>query len=258
LELTFLAQAGIGPAVVAFAIAVGSAGLGLWLGAASGRARLVVPFSAGVLLGVALFGLFPEMALELGWPISALLFAAGYALLFGINRYAYPVCPSCSHTHDHNACTTVLHGFAAPLVAATAVHAFVDGWSMAAVQAVSRGDVRLMVPLAVGLHKIPEGMALGSILWASMRSRPAAFAWCFAAESCTVLGGSVGLGLSPRLGAGWILYPLAVAGGCFFFLGFHAVHEEWKRRGAMPAMMPAITGAAGAAALQQGVHAVFR
>jgi zinc transporter ZupT len=110
----------------------------------------------------------------------------------------------------------------------------------------------------VGLHKIPEGMALGAILWASMRSRPAAFAWCVVAESCTVLGGAVGLMLAPRLGTGWVLYPLAVAGGCFFFLGFHAVHEEWKRCGALPAVMPAITGAAGAAALQQGVHALLR
>jgi zinc transporter ZupT len=258
LGLTFFAQTGIGPAVAAAAIAVGSAGLGLWLGAARGRARMVVPFSAGVLLGVALFGLFPEMAGELGWTLSALLFAAGYAVLFAVNRYAYPVCPSCSHNHDHNACATVLHGFAVPLVAATAVHAFLDGWSMATVQAVSGMDVRVTVPLAVGLHKIPEGMALGAILWASMRSRPAAFAWCVAAESCTVLGGAVGLALAPRLGTAWILYPLAVAGGCFFFLGFHAIHEEWKRCGALPAMMPAITGAAGAAALQQSVHALLR
>ena len=256
--LIFLAHAGIGPVLAATATAVASAGMGLCLGAARGRARLVVPFSAGVLLGVALFGLFPEMAVELGWASSSLLFAAGYAVLFGINRYAYPVCPSCSHDHDHNACTTVLHGFAAPLVVATAVHAFLDGWSMATVQAVSGMDVRVTVPLAVGLHKIPEGMALGAILWASMRSRLAAFAWCVAAESCTILGGTVGLALAPGLGAGWILYPLAVAGGCFFFLGIHAVHEEWKRCGALPAVMPAITGAAGAAALQQGVHALFR
>jgi zinc transporter ZupT len=253
-----LAQAGIAPVVAAAAIAVASAGLGLWLGAARGRARVVVPFSAGVLLGVALFGLFPEMAGELGWVASATLFAVGYGMLFSINRYAYPVCPSCSHDHDHNACATVLHGFAAPLVAATAVHAFLDGWSMATVQAVSGMEIRVTVPLAVGLHKIPEGLALGAILWASMRSRPAAFAWCVAAEGCTVIGGAVGLALAPKLGTGWILYPLAVAGGCFFFLGFHAVHEEWKRRGALPAFMPAITGAAGAAALQQGVRALFR
>jgi zinc transporter ZupT len=254
----FLTQTGIGPPLAATAIAVCAAVAGLWLTGARERARLAVPFSAGVLLGVALFGLFPEMAEALGWTASLLLFALGYGLLFGINRYAYPVCPSCSHDHNHDACSTVLHGFATPLVAATAMHAFLDGWSMAAVQAVAPVGIRVTMPLAVSLHKIPEGIALGSILWASMQSRPAALLWCVAAESCTVLGGGVGLALAPRLGSVWVLYPLAVAGGCFFFLGLHAVHEEWKRRGAMPAFMPAVTGAAGVAALQQGVHALLR
>jgi hypothetical protein len=36
------------------------------------------------------------------------------------------------------------------------------------------------------------------------------------------------------------------------------VHEEWKRRGPVPAFMTALTGAAGAAALQQGVQVWFR
>jgi len=250
-------QAGIGPSLAAAAIAICGAGLGLWLSGARAWSRLVVPFSAGMLLGVALFGLFPEMAGELGWTVSLLLFAAGYGLLYAINRYGYPVCPSCSHDHDHNACASALHGFAAPLVSATAVHAFMDGWSMSSVQGIAPLGIRVTVPLAVGLHKIPEGIALGAILWASMRSRPAALAWCVAAESFTVVGGALALALAPRMGAIWILYPLALAGGCFFFLGFHAVHEEWKRRGAVPAFMPAITGAAGAAALQQGVHALL-
>lgn len=255
---TLLTESGIRPALAATGLAIGASCLGLWLGAARGHARLVVPFSAGMLLGVALFGLFPEMAGELGWAATALLFGMGYGLLFLINRFGYPVCPSCSHDHDHNACTTLLHGFAIPLIAATAAHAFLDGWSMASVQSVAPLGVRVTVPLAVGLHKLPEGLALGAILLAAMKSRAAAFAGCVLAESCTLVGAAVGLALAPRLGTGWVMYPLAVAGGCFFFLGFHAVHEEWKRRGALPAFMPALTGAAGAAALQQGAHALFR
>lgn len=251
-------QTGLGLCLAATVLAVCAAGLGLWLGAARARAPMVVPFSAGVLLGVALFGLFPEMAGALGWTASALLFAAGYAVLYLVNRSVYPVCPSCSHDHDHSACTTELHGFAGPLVAATAVHAFVDGWSMTTVQSVAALGVRVAVPLAVGLHKIPEGLALGAILWASLRSRRWALVWSVVAEACTLAGGAVGAMLAPRLGTFWVLYPLALTGGCFFFLGFHAVHQEWKRRGAMPVFMPALTGAAGAAALQQGVRALFR
>jgi len=118
--------------------------------------------------------------------------------------------------------------------------------------------VRIALPMAVVLHKIPEGIALGAIMRAAVLSRPTALGLCVAAESATLLGGAAGLELAPRLGAAWISYPLAIAGGFFFYLGFHAVHGEWKRRGALPAFMPALTGAAGAAALQQGVRVLLR
>src|SRR5689334_21853514 len=130
---------------MATAIAICAAVLGLWLGAARAWSRMAVPFSAGMLLGVALFGLFPEMAHELGWALGVLLFAAGYAVLYAVNRFGYPVCPSCSHDHDHSACASALHGFAAPLVSATAVHAFMDGWSISAVQAMTPIGIRLTV-----------------------------------------------------------------------------------------------------------------
>ncbi len=49
---------------------------------------------------------------------------------------------------------------------------------------------------------------------------------------------------------------LALAGGSFIYLGFHAIHGEWRR--GVPAFVPALTGAAGAAALQQGLRVFFR
>jgi hypothetical protein len=55
-----------------------------------------------------------------------------------------------------------------------------------------------------------------------------------------------------------MLYPLGLAAGWLSYLGFHAIHGEWKRRGTAPIFMPALTGAAGAAALQQGVRVLFR
>ena len=52
--------------------------------------------------------------------------------------------------------------------------------------------------------------------------------------------------------------PLAIAGGTFLFLGVHAVDGAWKSRGAGPAFIPALAGAAGAAILQQGLRMAFR
>jgi zinc transporter ZupT len=249
-----------GIAVPALATAVGVAGaaLGLWLTGLRRRARAVVPFSAGVLLGVALFGLLPELAVESGWTVSLALFGGGYALLLVVNRFAYPVCPTCAHDHDHAACATELHGFAGPLLAAAALHSFLDGWSVATAQAAVPLGLRVAVPLAVALHKLPEGIALGGILRAAMKSRTQAMSWCVLAEGTTLVGGVAGLLMAPHLGTAWIMYPLGLTAGWLFYLGYHAVHEEWKRRGAAPAFLSALAGVAGAALIQRGAEALFR
>jgi zinc transporter ZupT len=222
------------------------------------RARVVVPFSAGVLLGVALFGLVPELSEVAGWVPTIALFIVGYGLLFTVNRFAYPVCPTCAHDHDHNACGTELHGFAGPLVAAAALHSFLDGWSVAAVQHGATLGLEVAVPLAVALHKLPEGIALGGVLAASMKSRTRTLLWCILAEGTTLAGGAFGLALAPHIGSVWTVYPLGLTAGWLFYLGFHAVHEEWKRRGAGPAFLSAIGGVAGAAAIQRGAEVLFR
>jgi hypothetical protein len=51
---------------------------------------------------------------------------------------------------------------------------------------------------------------------------------------------------------------MGIAAGWLFYLGYHAVHEEWKRRGARPAFVSATAGVAGAAVIQRGVEALFR
>ena len=243
--------------MIATLIGVTGVFIGLWLTTAGRRTRLVVPFSAGVLLGVVLFGLLPELVEEIGWPVTGIFFAGGYGLLFMINRHVAPVCPTCSHDHDHLHCDTVLHGFAAPLIGASMLHSFFDGWSIATVQLASHQGIRLAVALAIALHKIPEGIALGAIVRASVISRSTALFWCVLVEGVTLIGGVLGLAIAPRLGAAWITYPLGLAAGWLFYLGAHALHEEWKRRGAVLACTTALTGLAGAAALQQAVQAWF-
>ena len=242
------------------ATAVGLAGavLGVRLIGLRHRARVVIPFSAGVLLGVALFGLLPELRVELGWAVSGLRFAAGYFLLLLINRYVYPVCPTCSHDHDHDACSMELHGFAGPLIGAAALHSFLDGWSIATAQLAAPLGIRVAVPLAIALHKAPEGIALVGVLMASMPSRSRALAWCALAEGTTLLGGILALGLAPHLGSQWISYPLGITAGWLAYLGCHAMHQEWKRRGSAPSFLSALSGVAGAAAVQRGVEALFR
>ena len=244
--------------MLAALIGVAGVFLGLWLTTAGHRTRLMVPFSAGVLLGVVFCGLLPELVAEIGWLATGIFFAGGYGLLFLINRFVAPVCPTCSHDHEHANCDTVLHGFAAPLIGAIMLHAFFDGWSVATVQLSSHRGIRLAVATAIVLHKIPEGLALGAMARASVASRSGAVFWSVLAEAMTLVGGICGLAIAPQLGDAWITYPLALAAGWLFYLGAHAVHEEWKRRGPALAFTTALAGAAGAAALQQGVQVWFR
>jgi zinc transporter ZupT len=217
----------------------------------------LVPFSGGLLVGIALFGVLPELSEAYRWGGAVALVSAGVALLWLIGRYVYPVCPSCSHTHRHELCETALHGFATPVAVAAAIHALLDGVGIAASYEESAPGLGTAVLVAVMLHKVPEGIALGVMLRAALPARLAALALCAAAEGATFLGALLESLLGPRLGGGWTQYALALAGGSFLYLGFHAAHGDWKRRGA-PALWLAGAGAAGAASLQQGLRLLLR
>lgn len=236
--------------MVAFAVAMIGAIAGLRLGELPRNARVIVPFSGGLLAGVALFGLLPELTQEIGWFRGVPVFAGGYLLLLFIDRYLHVVCPSCSHDHNHGDCTTVLHGYTGPLLIAAAAHAFLDGWGLAGTSHASSEAVRLTFPVAVMLHKAPEGLALGVIFEASTRSIRRALLFCVLAEAATPLGGWAGTVFTPHLGTAWTNYPLAIAGGSFLYLGWHAVHAEWKNCGVHRAFIPALTGLAGVAVIQ--------
>lgn len=174
------------------------------------RARFLVPVSGGLLAAVALFGLLPEVAEDIGWVISLLVAAGGYALLEAVDRAGLPVCPSCSHSH----------GFSMPLVLATMIHSFIDGWGMTA----THGKAEALTAVLL-LHKIPEGLALGAILRMSAQKPGRAALLAFVAEAPTILGGWLGLRVEQ---ANWLDYPLSLVAGAYLFLGIHAV-RAWTR-----------------------------
>jgi len=225
----------MGLPLVAFAVALAGIVPGMYLHKVPRAARFVVLFSGILLLTVSLFGLLPELAGEIGWLKSLPIFAAGYLLLLVIDRQTQTVCPACSNTHGHthDSCEAALHGFTVPLACAAAAHAFLDGWGLSSVTGSAPAGIRFAFPAAILLHKLPEGLALGAILKSSTRTRPQAFAWAAAAESPTLIGAFAGTALTPHLGTAWTNYPLALAGGCFLYLGYHALHIGWTRATAM-------------------------
>src|SRR6185312_8035718 len=171
-------------------------------------------------MGVAIFWVLPEMADALSWMNALVWIAAGFAVLWTVDRFIHPVCPACSHSHDHELCAAELHGFAPPLLLAAAIHSALDGWSVS----VAHGSAHLGTPfvLAIAIHKIPEGLALGVIVRTAMESRRAALGWCLLAESATLAGAALELGLAPYLGPHVLNAALAIAGGSFLYLGGHS------------------------------------
>ncbi len=212
--------------------------------------RSLVAFSGGVLAGVAAFWILPELAAFFGWPAAMAWLGAGFLALWAINRHVYPVCPGCSHTHDHDQCSMRLHGFAGPMLAAAGLHSFLDGWIIAASGQASTTALAGGVLLGIGVHKLPEGIALGIIVRASLGQSRSALWSCIAAEAMTVVGAGVAIGLAPSLGTQWAHCLVALAAGSFLYLGYHAVHSEYKRGGAVPAFMPALTGMAGSSVIR--------
>ena len=244
---------------LATGIACAGAAAGVYATAHGRLARLIVPLSGGILVGVAALALAPEIARVIGWALCLALFAAGYGVLYGLDRLGYPICPSCSHGHDHSGCATRLHGFTTPIVTATALHAFLDGWGATTAAETASSGLRLAVPVAILLHKVPEGLALGSILKASSESARTALLWAVFAELFTMVGAGVGLAMGAEAGKAMgslMNYALAVAGGFFLYLGVHAVHGDWRRHGAGSAALAAAGGAA-AVAMQWGARMIW-
>ena len=81
------------------------------------------------------------------------------------------------------------HGILGPPLAATAIHSFIDGWSLRALG--SQPLTSITVPLGLGLHKIPEGLALGWVARRSITNASRALIPCVAVEALTVIGAAV-------------------------------------------------------------------
>lgn len=213
--------------------------------------RRLIPFSGGVLLGIAGFWVAPELSESFGALAGLALLSGSMLLVWLVDRFVYPLCPSCSPAHDHDHCHTPLHGFAPPLIAAAALHSFFDGWGLALAQQMGRDGIAAGLLTGIAVHKLPEGFSLGVILRAALPSKSRALTWAFLAELPMLLGGWAIAITGPYLQTRWMMAFLALAGASFLYLGYHAIHGDWRRNGTRSALLPAAAGlvAAGLVAL---------
>jgi zinc and cadmium transporter len=237
-------------ALVLTAFAIAGVVVGVLIGQARGLPPKIAAAGAGLLFGIPLFWLLPEMAQRSGWKAGVLALTLGAATLWCVDHYIYPICPSCSHCHDHEHCSAPpLHGFAAPILIATSVHSILDGWTIRFFSGDAIGG--LAAQLGLALHKIPEGLAVGLITREAMSSTNLALLTCIAAECLTLVGALIEPGAdhaaTRHFGQFWITGVLALIGGSFLFLGFHTVHGSRKKPGVIPTFLVTLVTLAGVA-----------
>jgi hypothetical protein len=166
-----------------------------------------------LLFAVAFVWIVPEIAEAFGWPLAILCVSVVAVLL----ALADTALIRLGHSPRH--------GVMAPLLVATAIHSLLDGWSIR--ELASHPVPLALVPIGLGLHKIPEGFALGWVLRRSMSSHGRAIGFGASAEMFTLAGALLQpvadrSGLA-KFGPAWTPAVLCVIAGAFVFLGCHAV-----------------------------------
>jgi zinc transporter ZupT len=219
--------------------ALGGVSFGVFLGRSRELSPPLAAAGGGLLSGIAMFWLVPEAAEEPGWPIAFLVILLGFLALWSIDRFL-----------DHLG-HSPLDTFAGPLLAAGAIHSFVDGWSVRILSIDPLASIA--VPIGLALHKIPEGVALGLVARRSISSPWKAFAASASVECLTLVGAFIEpradrAGVA-RFGALWISFILAAVAGSFLFLGVHTVLPYREKRGVVISFLTTFFIAGGAAVI---------
>ena len=218
--------------VLAFTLAVGGGALGATLGSSHHRLCGLISLGAGTLLGVTVFAIVPQSLEALSWWNVLLAMGSGYALFFFISKYVYHVCPACAASHFDEATTHHFSEIAAAMMLALAIHCTADGLALAAGHEAQASHVPggreldFSLIMAVCVHKVPEGLALGALLLGAGFSRTQAMIRVAAVESTTILGGVIGYLFFRHIALFWLDAVVAHVGGGFLFLAAHAVLGE--------------------------------
>ena len=192
----------------------------------------LISLAAGTLLGVTLFAILPESLTNSGWWAVGLAAASGYALFFFVSKYVHHVCPACAASHFDADATRHFSEIASVLMVALAIHSTTDGVALGIGQetAVSAAG-KWSLFSALCIHKVPEGLALGSLLIGAGLQRANALVWVAAVEATTLLGGALGFFFLVNTTTFWLGLIMAHVGGGFLYLAAHAVLGEMLKHG---------------------------
>src|SRR4029078_877640 len=192
----------------------------------------LISFAAGTLLGVTIFAILPESFGACSWWAGLLALITGYALFFFITKHVHHVCPACAASHFDADATRHFSEIASALIVALAIHSTTDGLALGIQGETPATDAaKWSFFSALCIHKIPEGLALGSLLIGAGLHRTSAVGWVAAVESTTLLGGVIGYFFLTNVSILWLGLIMAHVGGGFIYLATHAVVGEMLKHG---------------------------
>lgn len=193
-------------AIAALANVAGALALGVRQQWPRRSIEFVLAFSAGFLVAVALGELVPEAVVRGG--ATAGWWMLGAFVLVHLTQHALV-----GHFHFGEETHDVARGVGVTALVGLMLHTFVDGVAIATSFAVEP-RLGFLVLAAIGLHKLPEGLAIGSLFIAGGRSVRAAVGAASVLGAATVVGAALA-GTVDLL----VTHGLALSAGVTLYVG---------------------------------------
>lgn len=176
------------------------------------RLHLLLGFSSGAVLGVALFDILPEVFALHGGDSFMPVVALGFLAFFGLERYTAMHRPR-EHAHAVAAHEQELGALTA---AGLALHSFLDGVAIGVGFQASL-QIGLLIALGVIAHDLSDGLNTVTVVLAHGNPIKRAIFWLGIDMATPVLGAATTLLFN--LKAGLLPWVLAFFAGSFLYIG---------------------------------------
>ena len=176
------------------------------------RLHLLLGFSAGAVLAVALFNLLPEVFARDGGSSYMPVTAVGFLTFFGLERYT-----ALHRAREHVHAVTVHEPeLGAVSAAGLALHSFLDGVAIG-VGFQTGVDMGLVIALGIIAHDLSDGLNTVTVVLAHGNPLKAAIFWLAVDMIAPVAGAAMTFLFN--LHAGLLPWVLAFFAGSFLYIG---------------------------------------
>lgn len=177
----------------------------------------VLGFTAGVMVGVSFFELFPTGLEELGFGKASIAFVIGFIIIFIID-YFIPHEYIGQKEYANKKTDQKLLRTGLFVAIGIGIHNFPEGMATF-YSSIVNVKVGIAIAVAIAIHNIPEGIAVSAPIFKATGNRSKAFLWSFLSGVAEPLGAIItALFLIPFLNATVLGYLLSGIAGIMLFI----------------------------------------